>query len=116
MVTNTCGCADAETSDADIKGTDARRRLNSRIIRRVSSRTGSNLAWSAADWRRTYYTWMLHAEGTGIGARIMRPLEGAVRMQDDAAGMAHRVGIGFGEDLDVVACVHQPVNEMAVEP
>ncbi len=43
------------------------------------------------------------AGGTAVGAGIVGAFERAVGMQHHGAGMAHRVGVGLGQHLDVVA-------------
>ena len=46
----------------------------------------------------------------------MRTLKSTIRMHHNRAGMAHRVGIWFGNHIYVMSSVDQPINEMAVEP
>jgi hypothetical protein len=40
--------------------------------------------------------------GAAVGAGIVNALAGSVRMQDHRAGVPHRIGVGFRQNLDIV--------------
>ena len=53
-------------------------------------------------WRDYAQVGSLNAGGAAVGARVVRAFERPVRMQHHGAGVAHRVGIGVGQYLDIV--------------
>ena len=59
---------------------------------------------------------MLDPVGAAIGAGIVRAFEAAVRMQHHRAGVAHDVGIGFIQDVDVVAGGSKRFDQVVGKP
>ena len=96
----------------------AGRRGAVRSARRTGRRTKRRASASWSTTRRSFTAFEQHRlkpRRAAVGARIVRAFERAVRMQHHRAGVAHRVGIGVRQHLDVVAGRHQPVDQMAVE-
>ena len=57
----------------------------------------------------------LEARSAAVGARIVGGFAGAVFVQQRRAGMAHDVGVGLGQDFDIVTGGNKMVDQVAVE-
>ena len=70
---------------------------------------------SVADGARAGLGPRSHSRGAAVRARIVAAFATAVGMQHHRAGVAHDVGIGLGQDVDVVAGSGERLDDIAVE-
>src|SRR5579863_1113065 len=110
MVTQTCGCAEADAPAA--KRPAKAKIMQTKCLVMSEGQTYcagnsagesplANIAWSAAEWRPQIAAWAsgskpaaaesLQSGSAPVGARIVGAFEGAVGMQQHRAGMAHGV-------------------------
>src|SRR5665647_1919753 len=112
MVPQTCGCACARPAKARLSRAARRMRIEAVMWAGTISR-------SAAERGRVTLLQIgilnLNARCAAVGARIVAAFQRAVRMQDDGAGVAHGVGIGFTQYRNVMTGRHQPVDQPFVE-
>src|SRR5258708_11767207 len=71
---------------------------------------------SQACIRNRSYTGFLRSRRAPVGARIVGAFERSVRVQQDRAGMPHRIRVGFAQHLDMVTGRAQLRDDALVEP
>ncbi len=100
--------------DAGQSGHDRDEALDHRPPRKVSSRFAAPDSGRRLE-RRVGRKRGLHPRRSAIAARIVGAFESAVDMQDRGAGMAHNVGVGVGQNFQIMAGRGELIDEIAGE-
>ena len=100
--------------DAGQSGHDRNEALDHRPPRKVSSRFAAPDSGRRLE-RRVGRKRGLHPRRSAIAARIVGAFASAVDMQDRGAGMAHNVGVGFGQNFQIMAGRGELIDEIAGE-